>query len=433
MSGRGSHGGPTPGAAGGRGRETRFDVTAAGLIGVIYLTEAVIGILLLAVNPDYPQVELHAKVLYTGLALSIYFAAKSVGQPLGGWLADRIEPHAILMAGLLLNLPVIVLMERIKEIWFYLGAWAAFGLTLAVVWPTVYAIVGERFRPSVQGRLLALVSMGQIAGTVTGVGIGSVLVDHVSYLAAFVVATVIEAASLLVAVAIVRGGGQRQSAGALGAAQAPFGWRQWASVLTPDAVLLILVIMLLSMAVAMLTPDIGPYRDRILHMNASTFALLLAPPAALAAALLVPSGYLADRAGRNRPLAVGIVIFAASIFLLSFTRSPLVASFFACGAAVGYVLCLPALSASLIDLSKSGNRGLLTGISTAIQAIGGVIGPPIGAKLIDSFGALSPFRGAAAIMAVTFVVALVYIGRTRDLYRRRVAEAVTVSTRDLRQ
>ncbi|HZQ34505.1 MAG TPA: MFS transporter [Dehalococcoidia bacterium] len=409
-------------AARGRGRVARFDTTAAGLIGVIFLTEAVIGILLLAVNPDYPQVELHAKVLYTGLALSIYFAAKSVGQPLGGWLADRIEPHTVLIAGLLLNLPVIVLMERIKELWVYLGAWAAFGLTLAVVWPTVYAIVGERFRPSLQGRLLALVSMGQIAGTVTGVGIGSVLVDHVSYLAAMIAAAAIEAASLLLAVLVVRGGIWRRSTGARGESHAPVGWRQWANVITLDVVLLILVIMLLSMAVAMLTPDIGPYRDRVLHMNASSFALLLAPPAALAAALLVPSGYLADRAGRNLPLGFGIVVFAASIFLLSFTREAAMAMLFACGAAVGYVLCLPSLSASLIDLSKTGNRGLLTGVSTAIQAIGGVIGPPIGANLIDGFGPLSPFRGSAAVMAVTFLIALVYMARTRGLYRLRVAE-----------
>ncbi len=409
-------------AAGGRGRVARLDATAVGLIGVVYLTEAVIGILLLAVNPDYPQVELHAKVLYTGLALSIYFGAKSIGQPLGGWLADRIEPHTVLIAGLLLNLPVIVLMERIKELWVYLGAWAAFGLTLAVVWPTVYAIVGERFRPSLQGRLLALVSMGQIAGTITGVGVGSVLVDHVSYLAAMIVAAGIEAASLLLAVLVVRGGIWRKPAQTAGETHAPAGWREWARVLTLDVALLILVIMLLSMAVAMLTPDIGPYRDRILHMNASSFALLLAPPAALAAALLVPSGYLADRLGRTLPLGVGIVVFAGSIFLLSFTREAATAMVFACCAAVGYVLCLPALSASLIDLSKTGNRGLLTGVTTAIQAIGGVIGPPIGAKLIDSFGPLSPFRGSAAVMAATFLIAVVYMGRTRGLYRLRMAE-----------
>ncbi len=426
MSARGTEPGTAASAIrGGRGSVTRFDSTALGLIGVVYLTEAVIGVLLLAINPDYPQVQLHEKVLYTSLALSIYFAAKSVGQPLGGWLADRMEPHTILIAGLLLNLPVILLMGRVKEVWFYLGAWAAFGLTLAVVWPTVYAIVGARFRASLQGRLLALVSMGQIAGTVTGVGVGSVLVDHVSYLAAFLVAAALEAGSLALAVIVVRGARRRLAAGDQGEAHAPLSWRQWASVLTPDVVLLILVIMLLSMAVAMLTPDIGPYRDRILHMSASTFALLLAPPAVLAAALLVPSGYLADRVGRNLPLGAGLVVFAASIFLLSFTHSPVVASLFACCAAVGYVLCLPALSASLIDLSKTGNRGLLTGISTAIQAIGGVIGPPLGGAMIDSFGALSPFRLSAAVMAGTFLVALVYMGRTRDLYKRRVAESST--------
>jgi len=290
-----------------------------------------------------------------------------------------------------------------------------------------------RFRASLQGRLLALVSVGQIAGTVTGVSVGAVLVEHVSYFLGFAVAFGLQGLALVVALALVRGG-WRSAPVAATEPRVTAGWRELRALLSLNVVLLILLIMLLGAAVAMLTPDIGPYRDRTLLLTRSEFVLVLAAPAAIAAALLVPSGYIADRFGRNLPLGLGLVIFPVSLLLITLTRAPVLASLFACGAAVGYVLCLPALSASLLDLSSEGNRGLLTGFSTAIQAVGGVVAPPIGGLLIDGlpkttfhgFGPLAPFRASAALMAGTFLLALVYAGRTRHVYRDRVnADAIT--------
>ena len=53
-------------------------------------------------------------------------------------------------------MPAIVLMERWHSQVAYVALWTVFGLALAVVWPSMYAIVGRRFRPSLQGRLFAI-------------------------------------------------------------------------------------------------------------------------------------------------------------------------------------------------------------------------------------------------------------------------------------
>lgn len=400
----------------------RINLSAAGLIAVIFATEAVIGILLLAINPQYPSARLHAGVRYTGLALSVYGAAKMPGQPFGGWLADRASPHLVLIGGLALSLPVIVVMERFQLVWVYIASWAAFGLTLAVVWPTVYAIIGHRFRASLQGRLLALVSMGQIAGTALGTGVGAVIVDHFSYTAAFGLALLLEIGALGLALTTVH---RDTTASASSPAQnsnsgIPVERGVLRSIANVNAALLIVLIMLVSVAVAMLTPDLKPYSDTILNLPYSTFVLLLVPPALVAALLLLPAGYIADGFGRNLPMLAGLSLFAMGLFLLTLGRNPVYVTLCACLAASGYVLALPALSASLLDLSADGSRGLLTGISTSIQAIGLVIGPAIGGFLVDGFGALVPFRVAATILAATLVLAAVYASRTRSLYKERL-------------
>ena len=133
----------------------------------------------------------------------------------------------------------------------------------------------------------------------------------------------------------------------------------------------------------------------------------------IAAALLVPAGFLADRIGRVTPMASGLALFAVCLLAVPLTSSPLIACVIACIAAAGYVLSLPAISASLIDVSHQGNRGLLTGLSTSIQAVGIVLGPLIGrgGERVRTAGS---FRIAALIIAVAAALALLYGARMRS-------------------
>jgi MFS family permease len=397
------------------------------LVMVIFLTEAVVAILLLALAPQFPITGLHlgdrhgARI--AGFALAAYGATKMLAQPASGWLVDRLSPLVVLLAGLALTLPVIVLMAQVRSALAFVVACALLGVTLAVVWPAVFAAVGARYAAQVQGRLLALVSMGQIAGTAVGFGVGALLIDHASYSAAFLVSLVLGAAALALspaAAAEMRAGAvstathqsERLQAGAFRA------------LAEPSVALLVTTIMLASVAVAMLQPDLKPYSERILHLSFSTFALLLVPPGVVAAVLLVPAGYLADRIGRPLPMVAGLLLFALCLVLITTTRSPLTASVIATFAAAGYVLSLPALSASILDVANQRNRGLLTGLTSSIQAIGLVIGPLIGGMLVDAYGALAPFRVSAVVVLAGAALALLYGARVRA---RGVSRAAPVA------
>jgi len=402
----------------------RGDQMAIGLVGAIFLTEAVIGILLLAVNPEYPRARLHADARVVGGAFSLYFAAKTIGQPLTGWLADRLSPRLVLIGGIVACIPAIAWMMVVRSVWGYLAAWLLFGLTLAVVWPAMYALVGRRFPPTVHARLLAIVSAAQIAGTAAGTIGGAQIADRVSFDAAFILAGALLAFAALEMAATAHAAGTVYATETLHARTAPRpGLAAALSVLTLDTALLIALITIVSAAVAMLAPDLKPYSAHVLQMRYADFVLLLVPPAALAGALLLPAGWLADRLGRALPAIAGLTLFALGLGLIAVAQGRGAALFAACCAAVGYVLALPALSALLLDLSTVQNRGLLTGLTTSIQAMGAIAGPAIGGALISGYGARAPFRVAAAIVALALLLAVPLTLRAR----RRVSP-VRVST-----
>ena len=77
-------------------------------------------------------------------------------------------------------------------------------------------------------------------------------------------------------------------------------------------------------------------------------------------------------------------------------------------AAGAYALGLPAWSASLIDSSIEGRRGLHAGFASSMVAIGTAAGPALGGQVILRFGALAPFRISAVFMIAALACAIVY-------------------------
>lgn len=389
------------------------DRTAIGLVSAIFLTEAVIGILLLAVNPEYPRARLHTDAKVVGGAFSLYFAAKTIGQPVSGWLADRLSPRLVLIGGIIACIPTIAWMMTVRSAWGYLASWLLFGLMLAVVWPAMYALVGRHFPPTIHARLLAIVSAAQIAGTAVGTIGGAQIADRLSFDAAFVLAGALLAFAALCTATTTRTAGSVYADVSHTRTASRPGLAAALSVLTLDTALLIALITILSAAVAMLAPDLKPYSAHVLHMRYADFVLLLVPPAALAGALLLPAGWLADRLGRALPALAGLALFALGLGLIAVAHGRGSALFAACCAAVGYVLALPALSALLLDLSTTQNRGLLTGLTTSIQATGAIVGPAIGGALISGYGARAPFRVATVVVVVALLLAVPLALRAR--------------------
>ena len=132
--------------------------------------------------------------------------------------------------------------------------------------------------------------------------------------------------------------------------------------------------------------------------------------------LLIPMGRAIDRFGTRRPLTVGFVLAAVALFLLPEHRPFL--EVLALGALLGasYAVILPAWNAFLAAAVPKERQGALWGIFMTVEGLGLAIGPALGGRLWESFGAIGPFWGAAFV----FVAMGIFYGL--DPISRRVVQ-----------
>jgi MFS family permease len=404
-----------------------WDRQALAIVSVIFLTEAAIAIIFFSLVQEYPahllrlgghaagpgHGLLRAGAAYTGYALSAYGLTKLPGQPLSGWIADRAGARPTLIVGLATKLVVILLMSLVADPVGFVVLCAAYGLTSAVVWPALYAIVGDCYEPSRRGRITAGINGAQLAGTAIGFAGGAIAIDHLGFGAAFGLAFAANVLALLLG--LVKGTASPVPEAPRSAPSCVGGfWSQITSLrdaLSANLAMLVSILVLVSVAVSILAPDLRPYSAAILRISYSDFALLLAIPATVAILTLVPSGVIADRLGRSTPMVLAAALWSASLLVLPLARASWSVVPLAAVAAFAYALGLPAWSASLIDLSTAGRRGLQVGLASAIQTVGLAVGPAAGGLLVAHLGVMAPLRASAAIMVLVLVLSLAY--RTR--------------------
>jgi DHA1 family tetracycline resistance protein-like MFS transporter len=417
-----------------------FDRRAIALVAVIFLTEAAIAIIFFSLVQQYPAhllvlagVQggpgshlLRTGAIYAGYALSAYGVAKLPAQPLSGWLADRFGARRLLLLGIGICLLIIPIMARVSNVTAFVVTCGLYGLAAAVVWPTVFAMVGDFYHASGRGRITAAISGAQVAGSAGGFAGGAVLIDHAGFPPAFALAVGL---NLL---AFILGLWWPEVTISATAAAAPSGAEDYdvrgrlqtlRTAISTDLLLLSTMLVLVSLAVSLLAPDLKPYSANVLHVRFSTLALLLAIPAGAAVLALIPSGIIADRLGRSIPMIGSAAIWSCSMVAITLTRSTPLVLLFASIAAFAYALGLPAWSASLIDLSTAGRRGLQVGFAAAVQGVGLALGPAIGGETVARFGALAPFRCSAGLMLAVLVLTIAYRARSSQLYIRSRAAA----------
>ncbi len=398
------------------------------LAGIVFLWQAAVGIYFLSLVQQYLPQQLDTSAGFPGYAMACYGVAKFVCQPAAGWAADRIGRRTTMVLGMALSMPVLALMMEVRDARSFLVFSALLGMSAATMWPAFIAYVGETTPHGRRAGTMSLLNIAQMAGIGAGTLTGVLMVDFVTYGAAFwvcigftflslaVVMRRIDDRPTAVVLPVLRGDGARADGeperGPSG------GW-------TPGIVMLGVIVLFLTVGTSLHTPMIGAYTRDVLQVKMSYMALLFPLPAIAGAAGLWTFGRHADRFGRQVPLIAGLFVASLCIFGLTLTRSPLIVVNLVVLAGLAYAISIPAWGAAALDATDAGSRGLWLGMLSAVQGLGVAGGQALGGLIGGVWGPLAPFKLAALLL----MVALALIVAQQAAHTRRRNEVVTAPVR----
>ncbi|MBS1676693.1 MAG: MFS transporter [Actinobacteria bacterium] len=176
------------------------------------------------------------------------------------------------------------------------------------------------------------------------------------------------------------------------------------------AVLVVVVdVTVLHVAAPAMTEELQPSAVQLLWII-DVYPLVVAP-------LLVASGALGDRIGRERVLFAGLVVFGAASALAAFAWSPLVLIGARAIMGVGGALILPATMSIIRDVFEDRDeRRTAVGIWSATMAGGAAVGPLIGGFLVEHWwwGAVFLINVPIVLIVLPIAVKLLPESRAAD-------------------
>ena len=376
------------------------------LCGIVFLAQAAVGVYLLALVQQYLPNALDAGPAFPGYAMACYGLAKFLWQTPAGWLADRIGRRVAMVAGMALSVPMLTLLMSVPSETAFLGFSFLLGICAATTWPAFMAHVGETTPHARRARTMSVLNIAQMAGLGLGTLAGVLMVDFVTYSAAFWVCIAFNLLALLVVVRRVE-----PSAPLAGDASASLpvaqetrrrgGW-------SPGVAVLAVIVLFLTVGTSMQAPMIGAYTDEVLKTRMSTLAMLLPLPAAVAAIGFWKFGHLADRYPRQVPLIAGLFVAALSIFALTQTTNPMLVVTLVVMAGSAYAISIPAWGAAALDATDVGSRGLWLGLLSTVQGLGAVGGQALGGVVGGAWGPTAPFKFAALALMIALALTVAH-------------------------
>jgi MFS family permease len=402
-----------------RGVSRGQNARVAELAVVVFMWQAAVGIYFLSLVQQYLPQELAPGPAWPGYAMACYGVAKFLWQPAAGWIADRTGRRVTMIAGMAVSVPVLALMMEVPSAGAFLAFSALLGIGAATMWPAFMAHVGESIPHERRTRTMTWLNLAQMAGIGLGTLAGVLLVDFVTYGAAFWACIGFSLLALAMALRSVPATRMEAVQASAAIATTPEKPQRSPEVWVPGVTTLAIVVLLLTVGTSLQTPMIGAYVTDVLDVQMSFMAMLLPIPAIIGGIAMWRFMRISDRLGRHVVLAGGLLVAALSIFALTLTTSPFIAVNFVVVAGLGYAISMPAWGAAALDATDVGSRGLWLGVLAAVQGLGAAGGQALGGLIGGMWGPLAPFQLAAMML----LLALLLIVSHQFAHARRLRTA----------
>ena len=367
-----------------------------------------------------------------GLVVAAWPAARLVGEPVFGWLADRTERIPLMIVGLVLAGIFTILPLAITGPLAFIALRAIVGLATAIYDPAARGYLTDATPPERRGEAFGLYGAAQMGGLLLGPAIGAIGADRLGGIGfVFVFAG---AAAIFAAIPIARlereHGPRTRPAPPLDAIEFPpdspsVSRRAAAAVAadleepaTPGAPARLLNRGLMAALVINVGGNFasGTY-DVIwslflqglgagLELIGLTFAAFGLPILVLSPA----AGRLVDRRGPFGFIVVGAVLPAAMGVLYTLLEDPVLAVPLILVEATGFALLVPALYAVVAANSPPGRSSTAQGLFGAAGTVGFIVASLV-AGVLAAEDILFPFYVFSGVLTVTLIVGIAIGGR----------------------
>lgn len=357
-----------------------------------------------------------------GIAMAIFYTAEAAGNSPMGAMADRVGRRRMMLLGAMLSVVTSLSTAFIPlkdvgngvAIPLLLVMRALDGIGASMLWPSVFASIGDRCAPERQARAMTVLNTTYLAGIAIGpycaglvndqFGAKFTLAQPEHYNPSFYLAGGCFLLAAVFGYLVAPGKAETHQRPAGHEAGSAFSVdalkRTWKRI--PMVMLLGFVIFL---AVGLIGPYVKTYFISRFHLSESTFGKVLLVPAMLIGAVSIPIGHLTDRWGKTKSIQLGMLLCTSSLWLIFYVQSQLLVVALGSLLGVGFVMAFPAYMAYLSDLADDHERGGLIGSVRLVQGIGAFLGAG-GASLLHglSGGSQVVFYVSGTLLAIGTII-----------------------------
>ena len=408
------------------------------LLLITLLAEIGYAVLNISTMPVYLKFDRGFGTSVIGFVLVAFLLSEAVFKSPMGSLADRMGRKRLIVIGPALTFCTSLLTLLIPHNWGVGETMALIilricdGIGAAMLWPAVFALVGDRVDDSERQKAMSLLNTCYLVGIALALPIGGAVNDLFGtyfvgssgarspslYLSAFLFACV-----SLIAYRSLPSERKHREKHDLHHEHHEAGLAEF--LLSAKRIPQYLALAVITFAgIGFPMAIVKVFAEQQFGMSESSFGALVFPAAILMAVLSVPMARYGERIGRSKAVHYGLGLCAGGLMAISsgafvpVLRTPILIALGGGAVGFGFLLCLPAWLASVSDIDPK-RRGSYLGAVMTAQGLGAIIGAPIGAAMYDglqpygvqlglgvAFGRYSPFLGCAACLLFGWLLSL---------------------------
>jgi DHA1 family multidrug resistance protein-like MFS transporter len=336
------------------------------------------------------------------IAVSLGYAATTVGYLLGGFTADVVGRRKIVISSFAMLATGFALFAAAPNMYVLFVARFIQMLGMGFSAPALSALVADYSAQSSRGMAYGVYNLSWITAQIPAPLLGGVIAQYVNVRTPFIIAIFISIVGLLFSILMQGNHAEKRR---LADKEKDTAVEESASTPTMPLRRVLFIFSLTNIMNGLLNGFLSPLFNYLLQFKLSAtpteYGLVSSLASGLVTAIVqVPGGKLTDKFGR-KPLILLAFLGAPLVFALSFSQS--IWEFIVIMGAVSAVgnMSSPATAAWLMDFVPQRKRASVLGITRTVNGVGLSVGPNVGFYVLSSTPSVAiPFGTASLLYAI---------------------------------